>query len=153
MRNLICAAHILVDAFCEMRSSFALLWRHNELDCVSNNQPCDCLLNRLLRRRSKKSSRLRVTGLCVANSHATGEFPAQKVSNAENAGWRHHGLPVHGNLYVTNLPMSWKSKMSWRLEAARFGFNFFNHSKIRLTPRQQRCRDACQISKDTIIRI
>ena len=38
-----------------------LLWRHNELDSVSNYQPYECLLNRLFRRRSKKTSKLRVT--------------------------------------------------------------------------------------------
>ena len=36
------------------------------------------------RRRSKKSSKLRVVGLCAGNSPGTGEFPAQKASNAEN---------------------------------------------------------------------
>ena len=35
------------------------------------------------RRRSKKSPKLRVTGLCEGNSPVTGEFPAQRVSNAE----------------------------------------------------------------------
>ena len=44
---------------------YALRWRHNERDSVSNHQPHDCLLNRLFRRRSKKTSKLRVTGLCV----------------------------------------------------------------------------------------
>ena len=46
----------------------ALPWRHNERDGVSNHQPRDCLLNRLFRRRSKKTSKLRVTGLCGGNS-------------------------------------------------------------------------------------
>ena len=32
----------------------------------------------------KKPSKLRVTGLCVGNSPRTGEFPAQRASNAEN---------------------------------------------------------------------
>ena len=47
----------------------------------------DCLLNRLFRRGSKKTSKLSVTGLCG------GEFPAQMASNAENVpiSWRHHG--------------------------------------------------------------
>ena len=45
-----------------------LQWRHNERDSVSNHQPHDCLLNRLFRRRSKKTSKLHVTGLCVGNS-------------------------------------------------------------------------------------
>ena len=45
-----------------------LHWRHNDHDGVSNYQPHGCLLNRLFRRRSKKTSKLRVTGLCVGNS-------------------------------------------------------------------------------------
>ena len=73
--------------------SNALLWRHNGSDGVSNRQPHDCLLNRSFRRRSKKTSKLRVTGHCVGNSPLTGEFPAQMASNAENVSiwWRHHG--------------------------------------------------------------
>ena len=46
----------------------SLRWRHNERDSVSNHQPHGCLLNGLLRRRSKKTSKLCVTGLCVGNS-------------------------------------------------------------------------------------
>ena len=71
-----------------------LLWRHNGRDGVSNHQPHDCLLNRLFRRRSKQKSRLRVTGLCAGNSPGTGEFPAQRASNAENVSiwWRHHAM-------------------------------------------------------------
>ena len=46
----------------------SLHWRHNDHDSVSNHQPHGCLLNRLFRRRSKKTSKLRVTGLCVGNS-------------------------------------------------------------------------------------
>ena len=69
-----------------------LHWRHNDHGGVSNQQPHDCLLNRLFRRRSKKTSKLRVTGLCAGNSPETGEFPAQMASNAENVSiwWRHH---------------------------------------------------------------
>ena len=71
-----------------------LHWRHNGHDDVSNHQPHDCLLNRLLRRRSKKTSKLRVTDLCAGNSPETGEFPAQMASNAENVSiwWRHHEI-------------------------------------------------------------
>ena len=47
---------------------FALRWRHNGRDSVSHHQPHDCLLNRLFRHRSKKTSKLRVTGLCAGNS-------------------------------------------------------------------------------------
>ena len=76
------------------------------------------------RRISKKTSKLRVTGICVGNSPGpvnsphrgpvtrkmfpfddvitnspvTGEFPAQKASNAENVSiwWHHHGVPCSG---------------------------------------------------------
>ena len=67
-------------------------WRHNGRDSVSNHQPHDCILNRLFARGSKKTSELRVTGLCAGNSPVTGEFPAQMASNSENFSiwWRHH---------------------------------------------------------------
>ena len=42
----------------------ALQWRHNERDDDSNHRRLDCLFNLLLRRRSKKTSKFRVTGLC-----------------------------------------------------------------------------------------
>ena len=65
-----------VSCLCRKISrKFTLRWRHNGRDSVSNHQPDDCLLNRLFRRRSKKTSKLRVTGLCVGNSPGTGEFP------------------------------------------------------------------------------
>ena len=73
-----------------------LLWRHNGRGSVSNHQPHDCLLNRLFRRRSKKTSKLRVTGLWAGNSPGAGEFPAQMASNAENVSiwWRHHVILI-----------------------------------------------------------
>ena len=73
-----------------MAHQITLRWRHNEHDDVSNHQGLDCLLNRLFRLRSKKTSTLRVTGLCEGNSPLTGEFPAQMASNAENVSmwWR-----------------------------------------------------------------
>ena len=77
-----------------IEADVTLRWRHDERDGVSNNQPLDCLLNRLFRRRSKKTSKIRVTGLCADNSPVNGEFPAQRASNAENVSiwWRHHEL-------------------------------------------------------------
>ena len=47
----------------------------------------------LFRRRSKKISKLRVTGLCAV----TGEIPAQMASNTENVSiwWRHHVKQVN----------------------------------------------------------
>ena len=84
-----------VDVFsCFVVISFLTsLWRHNGRDGVSNHQHHDCLLNRSFRPRSKKTSKLRVTGLRAGYSPVTGEFPAQMASNAENVSiwWRHHG--------------------------------------------------------------
>ena len=80
----------------------SLQWRHNEPVCVSNHQPHDCLLNRLFRRRSKETSKRRVTGLCARNSPGTGEFPAQRASNAENVSiwWRHHITNGVGSCFI-----------------------------------------------------
>ena len=66
----------------------SLQWRHNGRDGVSNHQPHDCLFGR----KSKKISKLRVTGIYAGNSPVTGEFPAQMASNSENVSiwWRHH---------------------------------------------------------------
>ena len=89
---------------------FPLQLHHNGHNIVSNHQPRVCLLNRLFRRRSKKTSKIRVPGLCTGNSPVTGEFPAQMASNAENVSiwWRHHAttdmqrhiLPLTGWIVV-----------------------------------------------------
>ena len=70
LRNLILAVH-----------GKTLQWCHNERDGLSNHRRLECLLNRLFRRRSKKTSKRRVTGLCEGNSPVTNEFPAQRSSN------------------------------------------------------------------------
>ena len=84
--------HSLLVMTCPVVTKPPLQWRHNGHDSISNHQPYDCLLNRLFRRRSKKTSKFRVTGLCVGNLPVTGEFPAQMAGNAENVSiwWRHH---------------------------------------------------------------
>ena len=83
---------------------FSLRWHHNDHAGVSNHQPHGCLLNRLFRRKSKKTSKLRVTGLCAGNSPGTGEFPAQMASYAENVSiwWRHHVLAILLSVFIWN---------------------------------------------------
>ena len=80
----------------EYYNEIALQGRHNECDGVSNHRCLYCLLNRLFIRRSKKTSKLRVIGLCEGNSPVTSEFPSQRASNAENVTilWRHHGISM-----------------------------------------------------------
>ena len=65
-----CVFHIAVLRFC-----LTLLWHHNGRDCVSNHQRHDCLLSRLFRHRSKKTSKPRATRRCEWNSPVTSEFP------------------------------------------------------------------------------
>ena len=68
------------------------------------HQRFHCLLSCWFRRRSKKTSKLRVTGLSEGNSSVTGELPAQKASNAENVCiWlRHHVLMLRRYTGVIN---------------------------------------------------
>ena len=68
-------------AICESKTP--LQWRYIGRDGVSNQQGRHCLLNRLFRRRSKTTSKLRVTGLCAGNIPVISEFPAQMASNAK----------------------------------------------------------------------
>ena len=99
----------------EIKYLLPLHWRHNGRNGVSNHQPHDCLLNGLFRQRSKKTSKLRLNGLCEGNSQGTGEFPAQRASNAENISiwWRHHvkvtsGVDVdHVSNHATARPPRW----------------------------------------------
>ena len=102
-----------------------LRWRHNGRDSVSNHQPHCCSLNRVFIRRSKKTSKLRVTGLYAGNSPGPGEFPVQMASNAENVSiwWRHHdtempsvaeSFPVKNMVpFIQHRWLPWML-MSWR---------------------------------------
>ena len=72
----------------------SLQWRHNERDGSLINGISIVNSTVFFGRRSKKTSKLRVAGLCQGNSPVNGEFPAQRASNAENVSiwWRHHGM-------------------------------------------------------------
>ena len=59
---------IIEAAVARASGAMPLRWLHNGRDSVSNHQPSGCLLNRLCRRRLKKTSKLRVTGLFAGNS-------------------------------------------------------------------------------------
>ena len=66
-RDLHCQECLLIVVW-RVGETTTLHWRHNELVGVSNHQLHGCLLNHLFRRRSKKTSKLCVTGLCAGNS-------------------------------------------------------------------------------------
>ena len=82
---------ILCPVFC-----VALQWRHNERDGVSNHQPPDCLFSRLFKAQIKHQRPTNIKAPCHwplwVEFTGTGEFPAQRASNAENVSiwWRHH---------------------------------------------------------------
>ena len=66
---------------------------HNERYGVSHHRRFDCLLSRLFRRWSKKSSTLRVNGI-LRGEPVTGGPPSQRASNPEN-------FPFHGVIIPT----------------------------------------------------
>ena len=76
-----------------------LHWRHNGRNSVPNHQPHDCFFNRLFRQRSKETSKLHVTGLCVGNSRGPVNSP--------------HKWPVTRKMFpFDDVIMSWGSY--WR---------------------------------------
>ena len=79
-------------------------WHHDECNGISNHWRLDCFLNPFFRRKSKKTSKLHVTGLCKGNSLETSEFRTQRVSNAENVSiwWCHHD----NSLFAGNISQS-----------------------------------------------
>ena len=85
--------------------NYPLQWRHDGLYCISNHQPHHYFLSRLFGRRSKETSKLRVTGLYAGNSPGTGEFPAQMASDVENVStwWHHHAISI---LPLTPAPLN-----------------------------------------------
>ena len=82
---------------------YSLQSRHNEQDGVSNHQPRNCLQNLLFRRKSKKTPKLRDTGLCMRNSPMTGEFPYKEPVTRKM-------LPFDG---VIMFMVQWNIEMAW----------------------------------------
>ena len=72
----------------------ALPWRQNEQNHILNHWRLECLLNCLLRGTPKKTSKLRVNGMCEENPPVTSGLTSQRASNAVNVSiwWRHHGI-------------------------------------------------------------
>ena len=64
-----------------------LQWPQNERDGVSIHRRIVGLLNHLLSRRSKKTSKLRVTGLCEGNSPVIGEFAERGNVHWMTSSW------------------------------------------------------------------
>ena len=115
-----------------------LLWRHNGRDSVSNHQPHHYLINRLFKRRSKKASKLRVTGLCAGNSSVTGELRAQMASNAAivSIWWRHHDCSSERVSTVRELQQWWHNvsyprwRHAWEITSHTSQLNVMVHPSL-----------------------
>ena len=77
---------------CKRFSHYRSVHYNDVIMGVMASQITSLTIVRLFMGKSKKTSKLRVTGFCEGNSPVTGEFPAQMASNAENVyiWWRHH---------------------------------------------------------------
>ena len=85
----------------------SLQWRHNERDSVSNHRRLDCLLNRLFRRKIKKTSKRRVTGLCEGNPPVTGEFPHKGPVTRKMFPFDDVIVFIYSTPPTANLPTVW----------------------------------------------
>ena len=95
------------------------------------------LLNRLFRHKSKKTSKLRVTGICEGNSSVTGDFPAQRASNVKTFSiwWRHPEIcELNRSLHLPRL--TWQQSI------------MYDRSDEQIEPQWQ---IANHIKRDTII--
>ena len=97
-----------------------LEWHHNQRDDVSNHRRLECLFNRFLGRISKKTSTLRVTGLCEGNPPVTNRFSSQRASNAENISvwWRHHE-PGHDRQQLASYQLETSEYLDIKMRTAR----------------------------------
>ena len=100
----------------------SLLWTHYK-DVIMGEMASQItsltIVYRLFRRRSKKTSKLRVTGLCEGNSPVTGEFPAQMASNMNNVPiwWHYHVIILwQGALPSVDYKRSWHNLDVFLLE-------------------------------------
>ena len=105
------------DIFMFSMMDISLRWRRNGRSSVLNHQPHDCLLNRLFRRRSTKTSKLRVTHwplwfvlLCLQN----------RIFSSPSANWfpdygrfvKHQWHPELSDLGLAKYFKEWFIKVS-----------------------------------------
>ena len=97
----------------QLQTFNSLHWRHDRYDGVSNHQPHGCLLNRLFRRRSKKTSKLRATGLCAGNSPG----PVISRTKGQQRGKCFHLMTSSCFLTVVKATKQWPYalKYDWRI--------------------------------------
>ena len=97
----------------------SLQWRHNVGDGVSNQQPHDCLLIRLLTAQIKVN--IKAPRHWPLWGEFTGEYPEQRASNAENVSvwWRNHDVITifdvqSDEIQNTHATAFWSKWIWWR---------------------------------------
>ena len=129
--NETCTASLYNLFYMECAMLFSLQWRHNGRDGVRNQQRLQCLFSRLFRRKSTKTSKLRVTGFCEGNSPVTGEFPLQSASNRKCFHFMMSSCSILGllqyRIYFRNTSYT---QLSRNLVCAQLISHWPNHFKI-----------------------
>ena len=83
--------HISWDILCTLQL-------HYGRDSVSNYQPHDCLLDRLFRRRSKKTLKLCDSGICAGNSPSPHKWPVARKKFPFDDVIMTYGKPSHESM-------------------------------------------------------
>ena len=97
-----------------------LQWRHNEREGISNHPRDDCLLSRWFRCRSKKISKIRVTGLCAGKSPVNSPYKGsvtRKMSPFDDVIMHHRKSETAYNYLII--------ETGWRLYVSDQGHHWF----------------------------
>ena len=98
---------------CLFQKQCTLQWHHNECAGLSNHRRLDYLLNHLHRGRSKKTSKLRVTGLCDAL------LSAHLPSHCESFRLVYMITLSNGNIFRVTGPLWWNPTVTSGLPSQR----------------------------------
>ena len=112
----------LVYWLCSYHTIVTLHWRHNDHDGVSNHQPQGCLLNRAFRGRSKKTSKLRVTGLCVGNSPVP-------VNSPHKGPVTRKMFPFDDVIMTVSAMKTWANGSTWTYQKSLCKHNIIRYTK------------------------
>ena len=132
-------------------SHTTLRWRHNDQDGVSNHQPHGCLLNRLFRRRSNKTSKLRVTGLCVGNSPGPVNSPhkgpvTRKMFPFDDVIMSTPWFSIHSKPSCCSIGYSPETRARLKSYKTSFAYNCFLNAQLFLKLWQYHYPDMCKFA-------
>ena len=118
---------VFTYSYPNMLTNPALRWRHNGRDSVLNHQPQPFIQTQI-------NENIKALCHCAGNSPATGEFPAQMASNAENVSiwWRHHGL-INQKSWLRIVELLLRTEWSvWKEKIAVVVMNYSNNGDLKM---------------------